>query len=97
MTDPAIPTLAGSLTPVLFALFMIAPPETIRVTARRVSCDGSGHGIPAALGHPRVFLEIDEHGFVDCGYCDRRFVLIGGVADHASTAEGSDIGSSASH
>jgi hypothetical protein len=25
-----------------------------------------------------VFLQIDEHGYVDCGYCDRRFVLIGG-------------------
>ena len=29
----------------------------------------------AALGHPRVWLEIDDKGFVDCGYCDRRFVL----------------------
>ena len=35
-----------------------------------------------ALGHPRVWLQIDDaDGFVDCGYCDRRFVLIGGVAD----------------
>ena len=58
---------------------MIQPPEIIRVSKPRVSCDGSGD-IPAALGHPRVFLEIDEHGYVDCGYCDRRFVLIGGVA-----------------
>jgi hypothetical protein len=30
-----------------------------------------------------VFLEIDEAGYVDCGYCDRRFVLIGGPADGA--------------
>ena len=59
---------------------MIQPPEIIRVSKSRVSCDGSGD-IPAALGHPRVFLEIDEHGYVDCGYCDRRFVLIGGAAD----------------
>jgi len=30
-----------------------------------------------------VWLEIDpDDGFIDCGYCDRRFVLIGGVADH---------------
>lgn len=76
---------------------MIEPPETIRVSARRVSCDGSGHGIPAALGHPRVFLEIDEHGYVDCGYCDRRFVLIGGAADHAGGAQAGDIASGASH
>jgi NADH dehydrogenase (ubiquinone) Fe-S protein 6 len=60
---------------------MIAPPETLRTASRRIACDGSGDGIPAALGHPRVWLEIDETGFVDCGYCDRRFVLIGGPAD----------------
>lgn len=59
---------------------MIEAPETIRTNKTRVACDGSGD-IPAALGHPRVFLEIDEKGYVDCGYCDRRFVLIGGPAD----------------
>ena len=59
---------------------MIQPPEIIRTNHRRVACDGSGD-VPAALGHPRVWLEIDEHGYVDCGYCDRRFVLIGGAAD----------------
>ena len=58
------------------------PPETIRVKSRRVACDGAGEIAPA-LGHPRVFLEIDEKGYVECGYCDRRFVLIGGVADQA--------------
>ena len=61
---------------------MIPPPETVRVSQRRVACDGATD-IPgdAALGHPRVFLQIDEEGYVDCGYCDRRFVLIGGPAD----------------
>ncbi|RZF65607.1 zinc-finger domain-containing protein [Sphingomonas populi] len=61
---------------------MIAPPEIARVHQPRVACDGASE-IPggAALGHPRVFLEIDEAGYVDCGYCDRRFVLIGGPAD----------------
>ena len=59
---------------------MIDPPETVRVTSRRVACDGSGE-VPAALGHPRVWLEIDERGFGDCGYCDRRFVLIGAGVD----------------
>lgn len=59
------------------------PPETIRVTKLRVSCDGASD-IPggATLGHPRVWLEIDDKGFVDCGYCDRRFILQGGPADH---------------
>ncbi|MEL6323151.1 MAG: zinc-finger domain-containing protein [Pseudomonadota bacterium] len=61
--------------------------EITFVEKRRVSCDGAGEirngeGYrPAALGHPRVFMEIDESGYVDCGYCDRRFVLRGGPAD----------------
>ncbi len=76
---------------------MHTPPEIIRVHARRVSCDGSGHGIPAALGHPRIFLEIDEHGYVDCGYCDRRFVLKGGPADGARQGSLPDIASGASY
>jgi NADH dehydrogenase (ubiquinone) Fe-S protein 6 len=64
---------------------MIPPPETIRVPTRRVACDGSGD-VPAALGHPRVWLEIDERDYVDCGYCDRRFVLIGSIADNEGAA-----------
>jgi uncharacterized Zn-finger protein len=53
----------------------------IRVGAVQVACDGSGEVSPE-LGHPRVFLRIDpEQGFVECGYCDRRFVLEGGPAD----------------
>ena len=75
---------------------MQAPPEILRVHARRVACDGSGHGISAALGHPRVYLEIDEHGYVDCGYCDRRFVLEGGPADTPDTLTKPDISSGAS-
>lgn len=75
---------------------MIAPPETIRTSQSRVSCDGSGPGVPAALGHPRVFLQIDEHGYVDCGYCDRRFVLIGGPADGVDQSGLPDIASGAS-
>lgn len=75
---------------------MQAPPEILRVHARRVACDGSGHGISAALGHPLVYLEIDEHGYVDCGYCDRRFVLEGGPADAPDIATKPDIASGAS-
>jgi uncharacterized Zn-finger protein len=59
----------------------IPPPEVIRVDALQVACDGSGEIAPY-LGHPRVYLRIDEDiGFVECGYCDRRFVLEGGPAD----------------
>ena len=49
----------------------LPPPEVKVVTSWKVSCDG-GEG---ALGHPRVWYEIPrEQGFVDCGYCDARFV-----------------------
>jgi uncharacterized Zn-finger protein len=59
----------------------IPPPETVKVHDLKVACDGSGE-VSAALGHPRVFLRIDpEVGFVECGYCDRRFVVEGGPAD----------------
>jgi len=47
------------------------PPEVIEVDEETVSCDG-GDG---ALGHPRVFLHMNGAGFVDCPYCDRRFIL----------------------
>lgn len=46
-------------------------PEIVVVRTRRVACDGVG----GALGHPRVWLEMGAEGFVECGYCDRRFVL----------------------
>ncbi|MEO9601474.1 zinc-finger domain-containing protein [Parasphingorhabdus sp.] len=64
---------------------MIETPEIVKTSKKRVSCDGSTD-IPggAALGHPRVWLEIDEKGYVECGYCDRRFVLVGGPADGAA-------------
>jgi uncharacterized Zn-finger protein len=58
----------------------VPPPETIYVTSTAVACDGSGVIAPA-LGHPRIFMRMDEHGVVECGYCDRRFVLEGGPAD----------------
>jgi NADH dehydrogenase (ubiquinone) Fe-S protein 6 len=53
---------------------MTTPPETTFTTTRRVSCDGATDIAPA-LGHPLVWLQIDERGFAECGYCDRRFVL----------------------
>ena len=74
---------------------MIAPPEVILTDSTRVKCDGAGE-ISPALGHPRVWLEIDEHGYVDCGYCDRRFVLKGGPADGADQGALPDIASGAS-
>ena len=48
-------------------------PEIVEVSEHRVWCDG-GEG---ALGHPRVYMEMGDADYVDCGYCDRRFVLAG--------------------
>ena len=69
---------------------MIPPPETVVVETTRVKCDGATDIAPS-LGHPRVWLEIDEHGYVDCGYCDRRFVFKGGPANGADQTTLLDI------
>ncbi len=53
-------------------------PEMEVVTQSRICCDGG------TLGHPRVWLQIDPvAGYVDCGYCDKRYILKGGPADTA--------------
>lgn len=65
-------------------------PEVVVVHEHRIWCDGSG----GALGHPRVFLEMGEAHFVECGYCDRRFVLAGHVnPEDEHTAPGAYEGS----
>lgn len=76
---------------------MIEPPETVRITETRVACDGATDiAAGAALGHPRIWLEIDRDiGHVDCGYCDRRFILAGGPADIGDQAGFRDIGDGA--
>ena len=46
-------------------------PEIKIVDTWRVSCDGD----EGATGHPRVWLQIPkERGWVECPYCDRKFV-----------------------
>lgn len=57
-------------------------PEVVRVRSRRVACDGVG----GALGHPRVYLEMGDDPFVECPYCDRRFVLAEGADGHEDEA-----------
>lgn len=48
----------------------IAAPETETVTTWKVACDGG------AGGHPRVWLTIPaDKGWVECGYCDKRYVI----------------------
>jgi uncharacterized Zn-finger protein len=56
---------------------MTDAPETEEVETTRIACDG-GLG-----GHPRVWLQIDPKvGYVECGYCDKRFVLKPGAGSH---------------
>ena len=52
----------------------VEAPETIEVETSKVSCEGIG----GALGHPKVYLEMGDENFVECPYCDRRFVLKAG-------------------
>ena len=49
----------------------IPAPETKIVHSHRIACDGGA----GALGHPRVWLQIpEETGWVECPYCDARYV-----------------------
>jgi uncharacterized Zn-finger protein len=56
----------------------VEAPEIIEVDDTRVACDGGG----GALGHPLVYLEMGDETFVECPYCDRKFVLRAGVTPH---------------
>ena len=52
-------------------------PVVEEVRSLKVCCDGDE---ARGLGHPRVWLALTpEIGFVDCGYCDKRFVLAQGA------------------
>ncbi|QHQ36189.1 zinc-finger domain-containing protein [Algicella marina] len=52
-------------------------PETEEVETTRVACDGG------TLGHPRVWLQINPAvGWIDCGYCDKRYILKAGASAH---------------
>ncbi|SFI74189.1 zinc-finger domain-containing protein [Albimonas pacifica] len=63
----------------------IDAPETEIVEKTRIACDGGGPG----MGHPRVWLQIPpEDGFVECGYCDKRFILKDGPADTGTADTG---------
>ena len=47
----------------------LPPSQATRPDRTTTTSDGG------ALGHPRVWLEMGEASFVECPYCDRRFVL----------------------
>jgi len=48
------------------------PFELIETHHHEVACDGGG----GALGHPRVYLHIDDaKGRISCPYCSKTYVL----------------------
>jgi uncharacterized Zn-finger protein len=51
------------------------PAETLITESEVVACDG-GNG---PLGHPRVFLNMEGKGAIDCPYCGCHYVLAEGA------------------
>ncbi|OUC47589.1 hypothetical protein D917_06827 [Trichinella nativa] len=51
------------------AMELIAKVKPVASKERIVQCDGGG----SALGHPRVFINLDKPGNHACGYCGLRF------------------------
>ena len=47
------------------------PGEKVYVESETVACDGGG----GALGHPRVYLNMEGRDHIVCPYCSRDFVL----------------------
>jgi uncharacterized Zn-finger protein len=47
------------------------PFETIETDQDTVSCDGNGGGGP---DHPKVYLNLQPAGRIECPYCSRTFV-----------------------
>jgi NADH dehydrogenase (ubiquinone) Fe-S protein 6 len=56
-----------------FAIDLVNSVPPKMVSERVVVCDG-GHG---ALGHPRIYINLDKPGAHACGYCGLRFELKG--------------------
>ena len=66
----------------------MTPFETIEIDEMVAACAGGPGGGAAALGHPRVYLNLAPRGQVECPYCSRLFVnrkvlAAGGVAEEA--------------
>ena len=53
-----------------FAIDLVAEEPVVVVKGNHVWCDG-GRG---ALGHPKVYINLDSPEIADCGYCGKRFL-----------------------
>jgi len=61
----------NKLTVKKHAIDLIAEIPPIPSEDRIIACDGGG----GALGHPKVFINLDHPGNHSCGYCGLRFFL----------------------
>ena len=48
----------------------LPPHRVVPVTGKRVACNGGG----GALGHPKVYYDLDANGEAHCFYCCAHFV-----------------------
>ncbi len=53
--------------------------EIREVSELKVACDGGG----GALGHPKVYLNLEQSGEAECPYCDCIYRLMPGAEVHA--------------
>ncbi|XP_066297433.1 NADH dehydrogenase [ubiquinone] iron-sulfur protein 6, mitochondrial-like [Branchiostoma lanceolatum] len=53
-----------------FAIELVAEEPPIEVVGSTACCDGGG----GALGHPKVYINVDPDGPHPCGYCGLRFI-----------------------
>ncbi|XP_041455614.1 NADH dehydrogenase [ubiquinone] iron-sulfur protein 6, mitochondrial-like [Lytechinus variegatus] len=53
-----------------FAIDLVHEEPPIVINGRSVNCDGGG----GPLGHPKVFINLDQPGIHTCPYCGRRYV-----------------------
>lgn len=58
-----------------FAIDLVAEEPPKEIHGRHVWCDGGG----GPLGHPKVYINLDQEGPHPCGYCGLRYVM---AADH---------------
>jgi uncharacterized Zn-finger protein len=54
---------------------IMAEEAEIEVETATIACNGGG----GALGHPNVYLHMDDDDRIVCPYCSRTFVLREGV------------------
>jgi uncharacterized Zn-finger protein len=73
-----IPPISIFFPPIRNFSMPVEAPEVVETENTRVACDGGG----GALGHPKVYLEMGDENFVECPYCDKRFVLKAGAGHH---------------